>query len=180
LYFFLLLDTCSSSLSLFFLLITRMRHSDELKFYQGKSLLKRSNSNIFDLVMNKIESIESDFSLECVYSRLYYNYIEKKRKKYKTIIDRDQFLYGFDFNICFIFFCPSYYCRKRENERDSFISKGGEIVREKNEKENTCVFMSENKKKSVTRSRTYCSRNRSFLSCLTVCPRPLMMDEQDV
>ena len=46
-----------------------MRHSDELKFYQGKSLLKRSNSNIFDLVMNKIES------------RLYYNYIEKKKKE---------------------------------------------------------------------------------------------------
>jgi len=58
-----------------------MRHSDELKFYQGKSLLKRSNSNIFDLVMNKIESIESDFSLKCVYSRLYYNYIEKKKKE---------------------------------------------------------------------------------------------------
>ena len=31
--------------------------------------------------MNKIESIESDFSLECVYSRLYYNYIEKKKKE---------------------------------------------------------------------------------------------------
>jgi len=125
LYFFLLLDTCSSSLSLFFLLITRMRHSDELKFYQGKSLLKRSNSNIFDLVMNKIESIESDFSLECVYSRLYYNYIEKKRKKYKTIIDRDQFLYGFDFNICFIFFVLVIIAgREKTREIHSFLKAG--------------------------------------------------------